>query len=65
MAGMMSEASSCRNHGIVANSLNTGITSALQTGNERIPVLTLVRPRGWAKEFEPAATFLFDTGPCL
>lgn len=38
---------------------------ALQTGNGRAPVHTLLRPPGWQEGWEPAPGFLFDTCPCL
>lgn len=50
MAGMKSAASWRRNHGIVADSLRTDITSALQTGNGRVPVFTVVHPPGWTTD---------------
>ncbi|GAB0490115.1 hypothetical protein MMPV_001347 [Pyropia vietnamensis] len=65
MSGMKTAASWRRNHGIIADTMRTDITSALQTGNGLAPPFTLLRPEGWQAGWETAPTFRFDTGPCL
>lgn len=46
------------------DSFRTDTTSALQTGNGRVPLFTVVRPPEWATKLEPSPTSRFDTGPC-
>lgn len=65
MAGLKWVSSWRRNNGIMADGLRTDITCALQIGNRRNPVYTLLRPSGWQDEWEPAPAIQFDTGPCL
>ncbi|GAB0498108.1 hypothetical protein MMPV_009449 [Pyropia vietnamensis] len=65
MSGMKTAASWQRSHGIIADTMRTDITSALQTGDGLAPPFTLLRPEGWQAGWETAPTFRFDTGPCL
>lgn len=65
MPGLNFASSWRRIHGVMADAFRTDITCALQTGNGRAPVYTLVRPPGWQDGREPAPASRSDTSPCL